>query len=169
VEIDLKDLLRKIYKEISVLFKTRKIDIKILVSSDPLIVEGDKRQVRLILRELIQNALKFTENGGKVQIRLELQNDQIVYSVKDSGIGIPLDKQDIIFESFYEVQDSINHSSSTKDFMGGGLGIGLSLVKDIVHSMQGKILIESEPNKGTTFKILLPCKKKQQEKSYVSF
>lgn len=165
--IDLKMLMRRIYREISLLFNSRKIDLKIQMDSGPLTVDGDPREVRLVLRELLQNALKFTADGGKVRVKLESKNNQILYSVQDSGIGIPVDKQEIIFESFYEVQDSMNHSTSKKDFMGGGLGIGLNLVKEIVNSLHGKIWVESDSGKGAIFKVTLPLSQKQLEKNNV--
>ncbi len=164
--IDLKPLMQKIYKEIAGLFHSRNIDLKIYIDKNPLFVKGDYRQVRLVLRELLQNALKFTPDGGQVRVRLELKNDNIHYSVQDNGIGIPIDRQEMIFESFYEIQDVINHSSSSKDFMGGGLGIGLNLVKEIVDSLKGKIYLESEPEKGTFVKILLP--RYQEIKGFVN-
>ncbi|OPX33011.1 hypothetical protein B1H10_06645 [candidate division KSB1 bacterium 4484_188] len=155
--IDLKEVISKVYKELGVLFNSRKLDLKIYVDKKPLLLKGDYRQIRLILRELLQNALKFTGDNGKVRVRLELKNEEIHYSVSDTGVGIPFEKQDLIFERFYEIQDVINHRTSKKEFMGGGMGIGLSLVKEIVHSMGGKILVESEPDQGSTFKAILPC------------
>ena len=87
---------------------------------------------------------------------MELKNDEIHYSVKDSGVGIPYEKQKLIFDRFYEIQDVVNHRSSKKDFMGGSLGIGLSMVKEILEGMNGKIEVISEPGQGSSFKIILP-------------
>ncbi len=154
--IDLKKLITQVYKELVKLFNSRNIDLKIFIDKKPLIYKGDYRQLRLVFRELLQNALKFTPDGGKVRARLELKNNEIVYTVQDSGVGIPFEKQHMIFEKFYEIQDVINHRTSKQDFMGGGMGIGLSLVKEIVEAMKGKILLESDPGKGSKFTITLP-------------
>lgn len=154
--IDLKEVIAKVYKELGALFNSRKLDLKIYLDKKPLLIKGDYRQIRLVLRELLQNAMKFTGDNGKVRVRLELKDEEIHYSVSDTGVGIPFEKQNLIFERFYEIQDVINHRTSKKEFMGGGMGIGLSLVKEIVHSMGGKILVESEPNQGSTFKVILP-------------
>jgi signal transduction histidine kinase len=154
--LDLKEILSKVYREMVSLFKARNIELHVIVDKKPLLINGDYRQVRLVMRELLHNALKFTPDKGKVQVKLELKNDQIYYSVKDNGVGIPYDKQKIIFDRFYEIQDVVNHRSSKKDFMGGGLGIGLSMVKEIVEDMKGKIELVSEPNQGSVFKIVLP-------------
>ncbi|GAB4332827.1 MAG: response regulator [Calditrichia bacterium] len=154
--IELKRLITKIYKELHPLFIKRKIELKIFVDKKPLLLEGDPRQIRIVLRELLQNALKFTPDGGKVVVRLEIKNQEIQYSVSDNGIGIPLDKQEIIFDPFYEIQNTINHRSSDSEFMGGGMGIGLSLVREIVNLHKGQIHLESEPGKGTLFTIKFP-------------
>ncbi len=154
--LDLKKIISKVYHEMVGLYNSRNIDLKVFLDKRPLQVRGDYRQVRLVLRELLQNALKFTPDSGKVRVRLELKDDEIHYTVKDSGVGIPFDKQDIIFERFYEIQDVINHRTSKREFMGGGLGIGLSLIREIVNSMGGRIMLESEPGNGSLFCIILP-------------
>jgi signal transduction histidine kinase len=154
--VDLKELLSKVYKELASLYKARNIELKAMVDKKPLFIDGDYRQLRLVLRELLHNALKFTPDSGRVVVRLELKNDKINYSVQDSGIGIPYERQKLIFDRFYEIQEVINHRSSQKDFMGGGLGIGLSMVKEIVNALKGEIEVISEPGKGSVFKISLP-------------
>ncbi len=163
--IDLKKLMSKVYKEIVGLYNSRQIDLKIMLDKRPLIVEGDYRQLRLVLRELLQNALKFTPDKGKVRVQLELKNGRIIYSVKDDGVGVPFDKQELIFERFYEIQDVINHRTSQNEFMGGGMGIGLSLVKEIVNSMKGEIVLESEPGHGSLFRVVLPYDQSNQEET----
>ncbi len=154
--VDLKKLMSKVYKEMVGLYNTRNIDLKVLLDKKPMVLKGDYRQLRLVLREFMQNALKFTNDGGKVRVQLELKNKEIHYSVKDNGVGIPLEKQELIFERFYEIQDVINHRTSKQEFMGGGMGIGLSLVKNIVDSMDGKIFVDSNKNEGSLFKVILP-------------
>ena len=160
--LDLKEVLSKVYRELGSLFKMRNIDLRVMVDKKPLFVSGDYRQVRLLMRELLHNALKFTPDKGSVVVKLEFKNDQIQYSVKDSGVGIPYDKQKVIFDRFYEIQDVVNHRSSKKDFMGGGLGIGLSMVKEIVEGMKGKIELVSEPGQGSLFRISLPYTQPQK-------
>ncbi|MCK4892820.1 MAG: response regulator [Calditrichia bacterium] len=161
--LDLKEILSKVYRELGSLFKIRNIDLKVMVDKKPLFVTGDYRQVRLLMRELFHNALKFTPDKGSVVVKLEFKNDQIHYSVKDTGVGIPYEKQKLIFDRFYEIQDVVNHRSSKKDFLGGGLGIGLSMVKEIVEGMKGKVELISEPGEGSEFKIVLPFTKPQQK------
>lgn len=154
--VDLKEVIQKVYREVSGLYQSRNIDLKVYMDKNPLVIKGDYRQVRFVLRELLQNALKFTPDGGKVSVKLELVNREIHYSVKDTGIGIPFEKQEMVFEKFYEIQDVVNHKTSDQEFMGGGLGIGLSLVKEMVNGMKGRINLESEPGEGSLFRIIFP-------------
>ncbi len=166
--LDLKEILSKVYRDLVNLFKARNVELRVVVDKKPLFVNGDYRQVRLMMRELLHNALKFTKDGGKVMVKLELKNEQIQYSVKDTGIGIPFDKQKVIFDRFYEIQDVVNHRSSKKDFMGGGLGIGLSMVKEIVEGMKGKIELLSEPGQGSVFKLVIPYSQPKSQAAAVT-
>ncbi len=161
--VDLKEVIKKVYREIAGLYQSRQIDLKVYLDNNPLLMKGDYRQIRFVLRELLQNALKFTPDGGKVRVRLELINDEIHYSVKDTGIGIPFEKQEMVFEKFYEIQDVVHHKTSNQEFMGGGLGIGLSLVKEMVNGMKGRIVLESESGQGSLFKVILPSYQVKQE------
>jgi signal transduction histidine kinase len=163
--LDLKEILSKVYRELGNLYKMRNIELRVVADKKPLLINGDYRQIRLIIRELLHNALKFTPDAGKVQAKMELKNNEIHYSVKDTGVGIPYDKQKLIFDRFYEIQDVVNHRSSKKDFMGGGLGIGLSMVKEILEGMNGKIEVMSEPKQGSLFKIILPVNQSKKFKA----
>ena len=166
--VDLKIVLTKVYREVAKLFKQRQIELKVVVDKKPLFIRGDYRQIQLVMRELLQNALKFTPDRGNVMVRLELRNDKVYYSVKDSGIGIPFDKQKVIFDRFYEIQEVVNHKTSKDEFMGGGLGIGLSMVKEIINTMNGDIELISEPRQGSLFKIILPITQPQFESGMAS-
>jgi signal transduction histidine kinase len=151
-------LLSVIYKEMKILFDKRKIDFKLEMNAPIASIKGDYQRIKRSIREIVQNALKFTQEGGKVTIRYSLNecNKNVNIQVIDNGIGIPADKHELIFEPFYEVQSTIHHTTSKTKFMGGGIGLGLTLAKEIVEIHQGKIYIESEENKGSTFTVVLP-------------
>jgi signal transduction histidine kinase len=143
-----------------ILFEKRKIQFNLRLEENGVIVYGDDRQLKRSLRELLQNALKFTPEGGHVELEYSAnqENKKVYIKVKDDGIGIPGDKLDLIFEPFYEVQNVINHMTSKTEFMGGGIGLGLTLAKEVVESHKGEILLESEENHGSTFTVILPFK-----------
>lgn len=109
-------------------------------------INFSKRKLRSIIYNLVNNAIKFRSPDRKPEIfiKTELENDFIVISVKDNGIGIVESKYDAIFSKYYRLENEIE-----------GSGIGLYLVKEIVNSAGGKILLESESGKGTEFKIYL--------------
>lgn len=154
--VDIVKAVYDVYSDLARLFEHRCIKVSLKMPDEPLWVKGNIFGLKLVSRELLHNALKFTQDNGKVELELCDVNDQITLIVKDNGIGIPFNKQQLIFADFYEVQDVMNHKSSTEDFKGGGMGIGLSLVKEIVNSLKGTIQFYSEPDEGTTFEIHLP-------------
>lgn len=143
-------------KEISVLYKKRNITLKLKSIPKNVPVYADFYRMKQVFRELLQNALKFTEDGGSVFVSGTVIENKVYLVFEDTGVGIPVNEQKLIFEPFYEVQDTVNHKTSESEFMGGGLGIGLSLVKEIVTAHDGTIEVSSEPGKGSKFMIMLP-------------
>lgn len=116
---------------------------------DEAVVSGDAESVRQILRNLADNAVKYTEAGGAVEIAAAVEDTRVCLSVADSGIGIPFHHQDRIFERFYRV-------SSDRSREAGGTGLGLSIVKHLAESMGGSVSLKSEPGRGSTFTVCLP-------------
>jgi len=159
-DVEIEKILELIYKEMKILFEKRKITFDLKMDKSDVAVVGDEKQLKRSLRELLQNALKFTPEGGHVELEYSLnkKNNKVYIKVKDSGIGIPRDKLELIFEPFYEVQNVINHMTSKTEFMGGGIGLGLTLAKEVFESHKGELLLESEENQGSTFTVVLPYK-----------
>jgi len=110
---------------------------------------ADVNSVKTILRNLVSNALKFTDNKGQINVMAEEQNKFVRIKVQDSGIGMPKHKVDLLLN-----EDNFQISQGTKGEK--GVGLGLQLVKEFVKINKGKIEIESEIDKGTTFHIYLP-------------
>jgi len=111
----------------------------------------DSEKLDRIILNLLSNAIKFTPKGGCIYVTLKCSEHSISVSVKDTGIGIPKDKQRSIFERFTQVK---NEKAKSKE----GSGIGLSLVKSLVELLDGSIILKSEPNKGCEFIFTLPIK-----------
>lgn len=120
----------------------------------PMIVHLDKHRLKQILNNLLDNAFKFTKEG-EIQFGCQLQSDSdLLFWIKDSGIGISKDKQSIIFDRFRQVDDKL----TTREY--GGAGLGLSIVQGLVKLMNGKIWVESEPGVGSTFYVSFPSNNK---------
>ena len=101
------------------------------------------------MANLVDNAIKYTPEGGKVTVGLDVQDQQAVINVADSGIGIAPDDQVRLFEKFYRIK-----RRDTADIPGTGLG--LAIVKSIIERHGGRVWVESELDKGSTFHVLLP-------------
>ncbi|MGK0175746.1 MAG: CheY-like chemotaxis protein, partial [Ulvibacter sp.] len=114
----------------------------------PELVMGDPTRLNQILINLVGNAIKFTEKG-KVELLLQLKNNQLNFQVTDTGIGIPTDKQKTIFGAFEQAKSSTNRYY-------GGTGLGLSISKQLVELQNGKIGVQSIEDKGSTFFFELP-------------
>jgi len=104
--------------------------------------------IKQMALNLISNAIKFTDPGGKVELSLTANDGRIIFIVKDTGLGIPKDDLQKIFDKFYRVSRAKREDQGT--------GLGLAIVREIIDRHNGKIDVESEPGKGTTFKVSLP-------------
>jgi len=136
---------------LNILAQEKNLEIKFTLNNAPEKIYGDDTKLHQILVNLINNAIKFTPSGlidVNVSIH-ESHDDYLLFSVKDTGIGIEKDKQDSIFKEFVQVDGSTSRKYS-------GTGLGLAIVKGYVDMMGGKIWIESEKNIGSTFYFTLP-------------
>ena len=119
------------------------------VMPDPPPVLGDVTHLRRVLDNLLGNALKFTPAGGRITVRLEQEGQNLVLEVADTGLGIPQDQLERIFERFYQVDGSMSRRF-------GGAGLGLALVKEIAKAHGGSVGVHSDPGQGSTFRVTLP-------------
>ncbi len=110
---------------------------------------ADPAKIDQIVANLLTNAIKFSEDGGSVTLTSSRQGSQVCLQVSDSGIGIPLEEQPRIFEAFHQIDGSTRRKH-------GGIGIGLSLVKQLVELHRGTIELESKAGKGSIFSVRIP-------------
>jgi len=157
----LQELYSNFNKEIK-LFIEKEVEIKLEIYENERIekLETDKVKLNQILNKLIRNAIKFTSKGT-ISFGYEIRdNNELVFFVKDTGVGISQDKQKIIFQKFRQADDS-----STRQF--GGTGLGLSIVKGLIDLLEGNLWIESEESKGANFYYTIPLEiiKKKKNKT----
>jgi signal transduction histidine kinase len=114
------------------------------------IAYGDAKRIRQCLMNLAGNALKFTRQG-RVEITVEQQGDELIYRVVDTGIGIPKDELEKVFDEFRQVDATV-----TREF--GGTGLGLSITRRFIEMHGGRIGVESEPGRGSMFWFAVPLR-----------
>ena len=112
-------------------------------------VYGDETQLTSMFTNLVDNAVKYTAPGGRVEVVGGSEGSEIIVSISDTGIGIPEGKIPRIFERFYRVDKA--RSKAT-----GGTGLGLSIVRHVAQNHGGRVTVESTPNDGSTFTVHLP-------------
>ncbi|MEO6845499.1 MAG: PAS domain S-box protein, partial [Ginsengibacter sp.] len=148
-EFNINDLVKEVADEMQVTARNHKI-IQNLSDLEPII--GDKERISQVLVNLISNAVKYSPNSKEIIIKTSVANGEIMVCVRDFGIGISEDMQKKIFQRFFRVVDD-----STRTFP--GLGLGLFISTEIIERQNGRIWVESAPNKGSSFYFTLPYRK----------
>lgn len=145
------DVFKEVYEMINYIANSKKIDLSYDFEDKEIVVQAYSDYVKQLLLNLIDNAIKYTPEGGKVTVKQFSINNEIVIEVIDNGVGIPKEDQSKIFQRFYRVDKARSRSV-------GGTGLGLAITKHIVHSLKGSISVESELGEGSKFIIRLPKK-----------
>ncbi|WP_319017474.1 ATP-binding protein, partial [Pseudomonas sp. K5] len=114
----------------------------------PVVIESDRQRIEQILKNLLSNALKFTETGGVTVSVSSAGNGKVAFAVTDSGIGIAPEQQARIFDAFQQADGSISRRY-------GGTGLGLSISQELARLLGGDITVESEPGKGSCFRLVV--------------
>jgi len=128
--------------------KAKKITLKLETYEEPVAVNSDKEKVLWVINQLVDNAIKFTAPGGTVSIRIHSENDRVKVEISDSGMGIPPEKIEEIFEPFHQLDESTTR-------LQGGTGLGLSLARKIVEALDSSLSVTSSLGRGSTFSFLL--------------
>ena len=148
-EFTLDDFMNELKENNMHLMKAKKIDFTLNYPKD-LIMNTDKQRLRQVLDNLIRNSVDFVPSiDGKISVEAKIKEKNIIFCVKDNGPGIPKEKQHNIFKKFYQIDTSATRKH-------GGTGLGLVICKGITEGLEGKIWLESEFGKGTSFFICLP-------------
>lgn len=159
--VDLNDLVGMVESAMAPVAAKKGVAFTTRVDFDVPLIMGDWEKLRRVLANLTNNAVKFTDAGGEVAVRVccEAKEDgarNVVMRVRDTGIGIPKEAQELIFERFRQ-----ENMSTVRRY--GGSGLGLSLVKDLVAMMGGTVAVSSEPGCGSTFAVELPAEEEDHD------
>lgn len=146
---DLTKIVQDVIQEFKRDAKDKDITLQVELPPEPLHVALDRQKMKQIVANLVSNAIKFTPGPGRVTVSVTRQNNHVIVAVSDTGIGIPRQEWDRIFERFYQVDRDLTRKI-------GGSGIGLNIVKNYVELHYGEISVESEVGKGSTFTVRIP-------------
>lgn len=147
--VDLGNILKFALDTMEGQLKINNLTLKMDIGKDIPELRGNPIRLRQLLDNLLGNAVKYSPIGSTIHISLHSEDNQIIFSVSDEGVGIPQPEQARIFEKFYR-------ASNVPDDVGGS-GLGLAIVKSIVDAHQGRIWVESVKGKGSTFFVVLPA------------
>jgi two-component system, sensor histidine kinase and response regulator len=150
-------LLSDVLAEMKASLNKRKLNIQMVAPEGMEAFSGDRIRLHQSLSELVQNSVRNTKDGGEIVLGAKQEDGTVIFSVRDNGIGISEEEQGKIFEPFYEIADVELHTTSSSKFGGGGMGIGLPLVKRVVEAHGGTIRLDSALGKGACFEIVLPA------------
>jgi signal transduction histidine kinase len=147
--IDVAELVERVTASVSWIIGTKKLSLDVDVAADLPKLQSDERWLAHVLVNLIANAVKFTPEGGRVQVRARATLESVVLEVEDTGIGIPPEDRERIFEPFRQ-----GSGGDEKGF--GGVGLGLALVAQLADLLAAKLELDSVVNKGSTFRVIVP-------------
>ena len=154
-DINIVLLLNEVIGELAPMARERKVKLDYSTLDTPCSVRADPSRLKEAFLNVLNNAIKYTPEGGTVSVQLTETNDTLTISIKDTGIGIPKDGQTRLFQKFVRMENA-------KKIDANGSGLGLFIVKKIIDGHKGKITLESEEGTGTTFYITLPKAKNSQ-------
>jgi signal transduction histidine kinase len=153
---DVRDLVRDAAMARKDITEKRHLRVTVELGGDPLWVMADASRMNDALLAILDNAIRFTADGGSIRVRTRAEVNEIHIAVEDTGIGIPQNEMKWIFEKIYEVGDVMHHTSGTHQYGSKGFGMGLALCKVITEKHGGKILVSSALGRGSTFTLVLP-------------
>jgi two-component system NtrC family sensor kinase len=146
--ISITHIIHQVHEDYTGVTSENRQEFSISLPEDMPFIFGNPTRLRQMLDNLVGNAVKYTQEEGRIMIRADVEDGQVIIQVSDNGPGIPLSEQTFIFDKFYRASNITGDTTGT--------GLGLAIVKSIVENHQGRIWVESEPEHGTMFTVVLP-------------
>jgi signal transduction histidine kinase len=155
-EVDVSELTKSVIENFKKEIESKNIQVN--VDSQPIVIATDRQRVEQVLTNIIINSLEFVQRDtGKISVSVKKTNDHVLFTVTDNGIGIPPSEIENIFNSFSQIETSLTRKH-------GGAGLGLAICRALVTKLGGKIWVESELGKGSSFYFTIAIKPIQSEK-----
>ena len=136
------------------LAEKKEIELRVQVAADWPEIRQDIGKLRQILSNLLSNAVKFTPDGGRITLSARHADDKLILGVSDTGVGIPAEEQEMIFQKFRQASNPLTREQ-------GGSGLGLSIVRELAKLLCGNVTLQSDVGRGSTFTITLPIERKE--------
>ena len=152
VKFSLVSLTKETIQKFEPFAKALNIELEFEFEKDLPMAFADPDQVRQVIENLVDNAIRYIQGKSEVKIRIEKRGENLHFEIKDEGMGIPKEDQKYIFQKFFRARNVLRHQTQ-------GSGLGLFIAKSIIKRLRGKIGFESEEEKGSTFWFTLPIKK----------
>lgn len=151
IEFSFIDLIEKLVKEFQIFAKASNVEIISEAPDDFSLALGDPSKIRLVVENLLENAIRYIKENGKVGIIVKKRKNFLYCEISDNGVGIPKNDQKYIFQKFFRSENVLRYQTQ-------GSGLGLYIAKSVIEKSGGKIGFKSEENKGSTFWFTLPIK-----------
>ena len=149
--VSLKDLINEVIQEMSIFCKANNVSMAFDSEENLPQIPLDPSQIKIVITNLLDNAIRYINDNGKIEMKLEKDGKSLHFEVKDNGVGIPNGDQKHIFQKFFRSQNALKKQTS-------GSGLGLYIAKSIVEKEGGKINFKSQEGSGSTFWVNLPIK-----------
>jgi signal transduction histidine kinase len=146
--VDLARLAQDVADRLQMTTNQHRIEVELDAASE-IAVTADRDHLEQVLDNLVSNAIKFSPDGGSIYVRLRQQGRNVILSIQDPGVGIPVEQLESVFGLFYQAEDPVSRRT-------GGMGLGLYISKEIITRHGGRIWAESRPGHGSTFNFSLP-------------
>lgn len=154
VPVDMELIIKKMIRELSAVVKSKQIEIVFKTSKANQWAFADPEKLQIVIENMLNNSIKYTVNHGKIELKLIKKKSMLIFSIKDNGVGIPLEQHSRIFDKFFRSDNIVKYQTE-------GTGLGLYIAKNIIEQMGGRVWFESAEGVGSIFSFSIPIAKKR--------
>jgi signal transduction histidine kinase len=157
MSVNLETVTAEAIEDVSSMTREKNIEVVFDDRKTPPLVFGDPEKLKMVVENLLGNALKYTTNHGKIEVKIVKKGEFVIFSIKDNGVGIPLEQHGRVFDKFFRSDNVVKYQTE-------GTGLGLYIAKNIIEQLGGKIWFDSVEGLGSIFSFSVPASKKNKRK-----